>query len=447
MIRLNRSEYGSMASEPYIGSVVISVVARFDRPIGFEQIKQALRDVTMAIPRMRGNIVPTWWSYKFAIQPQDEWLDELLNAAVTELPHVDADDNTALDALQLKAINTPLLLTQGLPWYAWYIPHPERPVLIHNIHHGVGDGTTMAQIHRALFARLHGLPIETLPVESSSQLPGVVPAHWWQWPKSIWAAVRNAREDARQSKGDHVITLATRHSDRYIGSGVLRVVLPGGVKAAKAVSKKMGTTVNTLVSAVIAQVLLSRHKDDPHAVAVLRIAVDLRRYYPKGTAPRIGNYVVNIELRARHQPDLAAQVQSLTDQVRHQLGRYDRREGALACLVLEGLTYVVTQGTLAKAFLKLKASGALGKTSVFITNVGNTAGILPSPAQFGLIDYHMVTISPTFFVGVISHEDCLQLTISHQLDEVPRQALDEFLGQLDAQYRQIVNIATAPPPA
>jgi hypothetical protein len=447
MIRLNRSEYGSLASEPYLGSVVISIVARFDRPIGFEQIKQALRDVTLAIPRMRANVVPTWWSYKFAVLPQDEWLEESINAAVTPLPHVDAGDPAALEALQTQAINTPLLLTRGLPWYAWYIPHPERPVLIHNIHHGVGDGTSIGLIHRALFARLNGLPIETLPLESSSQMPGVAPAHWWQWPKSMWAAIRNAREDARQRKGEHVISLATRRSERYIGSGLRRVVLPGGMKAAKATSKRLGTTVNTLVSAVVAQVLLARQKDDPRAVAVLRIAVDLRRYFPKGQAPQIGNYVVNIELRARHQSDLAAQVKSLTEQVRTQLDRYDRREGALACVTLEALTYVITQGTLAKAFMKLKASGALNKTSVFITNIGNTASVLPAAAQFSLVDYHMVTISPSFFVAVMSHDDCLQLTISHQLDEVPKAALDEFLIQLDAQYHQFVNDVTNTPPA
>ena len=447
LIRLNRSEYGSLASEPYIGPIVVTVVMCFDRPMALAPIKSALRDITLAFPRLRANIVPTWLTYKMSVLPQDEWLEELMDQAVTILPHLDANDPATLEILQTRALNTPMALTRGLPWYAWYVPHPERPLLVHNIHHMVGDGYSMSLIHRAFLARLHGLPIDTLPIESSSQLPGVAPKHWWQWPQSIWATIRNAREDARQNKGDHVVTIHTRRSERYTSSGMRQIDLPGGLTAAKAAAKRLRTSVNTLVAALIAEVILAREKDNPKAVCVLRIAVDLRRYFPKDQAPKIGNYVVNIEVRARHQADLITQIQSLTEQVQKQLGRYARREGALACVVLEALTYVITQGTLAKGFIEMKASGAMGKTSVFFTNVGSTAGMLPSPAQFGLTDYSMLSIGPTFFVALISHHERLQLGISHQLDEIPRAALDEFLVALDKQYREFVTSVAQTVPA
>jgi NRPS condensation-like uncharacterized protein len=447
LIRLNRSEYGSLASEPYLGSVVIAVVIRFDSPMPLERIKEALRDLTLAVPRLRANIVPTWTSYKMGILPHDEWLDEAIDSAVTVLPHIDPDAPGVLEALQTQVINSPMLLTRGLPWYAWYIPHPERPLLLHNIHHMVGDGASISQIHRALFARLNGTPIEPFPIDSSSQLPGVAPLLWWQWPRSILATLKNALDDARQAKGEHIVTLATRQSDRYTRAGMCQIDLPGGLKAAKLAAKQCGTTVNTLVSAIMAQVLLSREASNPKAVAVLRIAVDLRRYFPKGAAPRIGNYVVNIVVKARHQPNLQAQVASLTEQVKAQLGRYDRREGALACVALEALTYVITQGTLAKAFLQLKAKGALNKTSLFVTNVGSTAGMLPEGSTFGLTDYSMMSIGPSFFVALISHGDRLQLGFSHQIDEIPRSALDEYLHKLDRQYRDIVMPVTDTPPA
>lgn len=446
-IRLNRSEYGSLATEPYIGSIMITVVLRFDRPMELDRIKQALRDITLAFPRLRSNIVPTWLSYKMSILPQDEWLDELIDRAVTTLPHVDADAPGTLEALQTQVLNTPHLLTRGLPWYAWYIPHPERPLLIHNIHHMVGDGSSISQIHRAFLARLNGLPIENLPIESSSQMAGVAPRHWWQWPQSIWGAVRNGMEDARAHKGDEIITLNTRRSERYAQAGIRQVDLPGGLKAAKAAAKGLGTTVNTLIAALIAQVMLAPAKDNPKAVVVLRIAVDLRRFFPEGKAPKIGNCVVNIEVRARHQLDLAAQIKSLTEQVQHKLGRFERREGALACLILEGLTYVITQGTLAKAFVQMKANGVMNKTSVFFTNVGSTAGMLPPQTQFGLSDYSMLSIGPTFFVALISHNDRLQLGLSHQLDEIPRAALDRFLDDLAVQYGQFVTQVMQTPAA
>jgi NRPS condensation-like uncharacterized protein len=442
LIRLNRSEYGSLATEPYIGSVVISVVSRFDRPMPLEKIKKALRDLTLAVPRLRANIVPTWRTYKLGIRPVDAWLEEDIEAAVQVMPHVNPDEPGTMEALLEQALNTPLLLTKGLPWCAWYIPHPDKPMLVHNIHHMVGDGSSIAYINKAFFSLLEGRAIEPLPLESSSQLPALLPAKLWQWPRSFWAAIQNGRADAARAKGQNIVTLATRQSERYQRSGVRLIDLPGGLSGAKAAAKRLRTTVNTLVAAIVAQVFLSRKLDDPKAVAVLRIAVDLRPYFPPGQAPRIGNYVVNIEVRATHQPDLTAQVKSLTDQVQSQLARYKRREGALPCLALEGLTYLITQGTLAKAFLKMKANGVLNKTSVFITNVGSSAGLLPENCPFGLHSYVMLSIGPSLFFALLSHGDRLQVMLSHQIDEIPRSAIEQFLSQLNMQYSQVVTPLT-----
>jgi hypothetical protein len=442
MIRLNRSEYGSLPSEQYMGSVVISGYSRFDRPMPLDKVRQALHDLTLAIPRMRANIVPTWRSYQLGIRPVDEWLLEDIESSLEVLPHMDADAPGLAQKLMERAINTPVLLSKGLPWFAWYVPHPTMPVLVLNIHHMVGDGTAIYHINKALYALLDGRSIETLPIESSSQLPGVMPAKVWQWPRSFWASIRNGLADAKRAKGQNIVTLATRQSDRYQASGHRQVDLPGGVSQARAVSKKLGTTINTLLTAMVAQAILARRPDDPKAVAVLRIAVDLRPYFPKDQVPRIGNYVATIEVRATHQPDLVAQVKSVNEQVADQLARFKRREWALPCLVLEALTSVISQGTLASLFLKMKASGALNKTSAFITNVGSSNGILPEGCHYGLQEYTLACVGPSLFFAVLSHGDTLRLMLSHQLDEIPRPVVAQFFEDMFAQYGQLLTPLT-----
>ena len=43
-------------------------------------------------------------------------------------------------------------------------------------------------------------------------------------------------------------------------------------------------TQNALLTALIANTFLAPHAHNPHAVAALRISVDLRRYYPEAQA-------------------------------------------------------------------------------------------------------------------------------------------------------------------
>ena len=81
------------------------IVIRFDSPVALDELKQALKELTLAVPRMRANIVPTWRTYKLAVRPHDEWLDELIDQAVTTLSHVDPDDAQAMAALQTQLLN------------------------------------------------------------------------------------------------------------------------------------------------------------------------------------------------------------------------------------------------------------------------------------------------------------------------------------------------------
>ncbi len=440
-LSLNRSEHMCLASEGYLGPINISMLVRFEGAIELATLRAALRELTSAYPRMRAVLVPTLTTHELAILPDDVFVDQLLDDALRVRRGVDPTSSAALEALHDEVVNDPIAVERGLPWRAIWLPHPTRPALLFSISHLVGDGRSVLQMLTALGARLRGESIAPCPIDAPSQLPGLAPLAWWLWPASAVAYVRNSRRDARLAAGTAALDLASRSSPRFTASGVRHHELSVSASALRAMARRMNTTMNTLVVAALANALLARAKDAPRAAATIRVSVDLRRYFPKGTAPTCGNFVGSFVVRATHGPSLAAQVRAIDAQARDHLARYERRQLALPYLFLS-LVPVIGRRLYSLLLLEGKARGLAELPTCHVTNVGEAAGALASHgAGPRVTDLHLATVSPVPMISVVTLGGRVFLTAMYQRDEVEPETLAAVLAGVDAQLRADVPVA------
>jgi NRPS condensation-like uncharacterized protein len=438
LVPLNRTEHMFWAGEGYLGSITQPYLLRFDGPLDVALVRQALRELTSAYPRLRGVMVPTPLTYKLKILPDDRLIDQLVDDALRVVHGVDASSSQALLDYQNELLNEHLSMERGLPWRARLIPHPSQPALIFSLHHIIGDGRSLMQMISAIVARLNGQPIKPVPLQSHSMIPAVVPLTLAKWPASIAAWWRNSRRDAQANKDETVVTLGTRKSERFTTSRLHYHELPCGPGQLRAKAKAMGTTVNSLVTAVIANSFLARQPHNPQAVAAIRISYDLRRHFPdKAKAPEIGNFVASFAVRARHQPTLAAQIQSIEAQVKEFMGRYERREYAVPQLLYEALP-VIGRRLYSFFVLKAKAAGKLQDVSCHFSNLGGADFINPADATLRVTEFWPCTQPVATIMGLLSLGDKLYFPVIHQIDETDQQTVKEFLQALDEGLRTLL---------
>jgi hypothetical protein len=388
---------------------------------------------------MRGVINPGLLRYHLRILPDDAHIDLLFDDAYRIQPGLDPTDTAAMEAFHGPFLNEPMPLERGLPWRARFFPHPTEPALMFSVHHIVGDGRSMVQLLCAIMAGLNGKPITPCPLESPSMLPAVLPKRWQDWPQSIAAWWRALQADKRAAKGQRVLTLDTHRSTEFARSTVHYKVMDFTARQLKDLSKALGTTSNTLLTAVLAQTFLAMAPDDPQAVAAIRISVDLRRYFPEGQAPQFGNHVATFVVRATHQPDIAHQIASLDAQVKAGLARFERREHALPLLLYEWLP-LIGRTLYSRILLQAKKKGALEQVSAHLTNLGAAEFIHPEGATLKLKDMWPATNGTGLLIGALSLNGQQCLPVIHPRDDFSAEAVNRFLGALDAQLQ-----ALAPP--
>lgn len=442
LVPLNRTEHLFWAGEGYMGSITIPYLLRFDGPIGVAQVRQALRELASAYPRLRAVMVPTGLTYKLKILPDDWAIEQLIDDALRIQHGVDPTSSAELEAFHTAVINEHLSMERGLPWRVRFVPHPQQPALIFSLHHIIGDGRSNIQVVSAIMARLNGHPIKPCPLHSPSMVPAVVPEKWSKWPASIAGWWRNTRQDARAKKGQELITLATRHSPHFTTARLHHHQLPCSQVQLKALAKQMGTTVNSLFTAVLANGFLARQPSNPRAVAAIRISLDLRRHFPKGTQPEIGNFVSSFAVRATHQASLAEQIQAIEAQVKEQMSRYARREYAVPLLLYEILP-LMGRRLYSLMIMRTKARGGLRDVSCHFSNLGAAETIHPPDPTIRITELWPTAqgVAPLF--GFVSLGDKLFLSVNHQTDEVSADTITQFLQALDRQLMQLVQPRSA----
>lgn len=436
LIPLNRSEHLYWAGEGHLGPINQPYVLRLSGPVEEPSVRQALRELTTAFPRLRSVIEPGPWLDRMRILPDDLWVDQLFDDAYRVEHGVNLDDRDALQAWHSARLNEPLSLERGLPWRARFLPHPTHPALLFVVHHIVGDGRSMIQLLCAILGRLNGQPIDPSPLDSPSMQAAVTPMRLWQWPAAIWRGWRGWRQgraDQRGAQGQQVINLATRRSPRFTTSAIRYHELPCPADAMKQFARAHQTTQNTLLTALVANAFLAPHTHNPQAVAALRISVDLRRYYPEGQAPVFGNYVSSFTVRAQHQPTLAAQIADIERQIQQHLARYERRDHALPLTLYEWLPYI-GRTRYRQLIAGSKARGSLPELSCHLSNLGSAEFINPKNAQVRLQALWPATVSTTMLLGVLSLNGRQFLTIIRQCDEIDDEAVQGLIAQLDQQF-------------
>lgn len=430
LVPLNRTEHMFWAGEGFLGSINQPYLMRFDGPVAFAEVRQALRELFSAYTRLRSVIVATGWRYQLQILPDDAHIDTLLDDCLREVRGVDAASRDELLAFHNAFQNDAISMERGLPLRARFIPHPSSPALVMSLHHIIGDGRSGLQMISAVVARINGTPIKPVPLHSHSMVPAVVPQKWTQWPASILGWWRNTRRDAAAAKDLKLVTLASRHSPRFSTAAIAYHELPCQPKALRATAKGMGTTVNSLLTAVIANTFLASAKDDPRAMAAIRISYDLRKLFPEGQSPEIGNFVSSFSVKATHQPTLIAQIKSIEAQVKDILSRYDRREYALPLLLYEALP-LMGRRLYTMMIAKAKAAGKLHDVSCHFSNLGPADFLNPAEARVRLKEIWLAALPVVPIVGLASMGDKFFLTVIYPKDEVDAQRVAAFLDTLD----------------
>jgi NRPS condensation-like uncharacterized protein len=437
LVPLNRTEHMFWATEGYIGSITQPYLLRLEGEVDEARIRLALRQLTSAHPRLRGVVVPTGSSYALRILPDDRVIDQLFEDAFRVEPGVNIDDPEALQAWHSRVLNDPLQVERGLPWRARWVPHPTRPALIFALHHIIGDGRSLIGMISAILGQLSGHPIAPQPLQSPSMVPAVVPTSWTKWPASIAGWWRNSQKDAALKQGEQVLMLASRVSPRFTTSTVRHHLLPCTPAQLKALSKQMGTTVNSLLTAVIANTFLAREPGNPAATAAIRISFDLRRHFPEGTAPEVGNFVSSFPVRARHQPDLKAQIAAIEAQVKDNIGRYERREYALPLMLYEALP-LIGRRLFSRLIVQAKAKGRMPPMSCHFSNLGMAEAIQPKDAKVRIAELWPIAMGTTPVFGLVTLADKVLFTIGTQDDETDLADVLAFLQALDGQLRALM---------
>lgn len=446
LIPLNRSEHLYWAAEGRLGPINQPYMLRLSGPVDAALVRQTLRELVTAFPRMRSVIEPGFWLDRMRILPDDFIVDQLFDDAYQVEHGVDLDDSDALQAWHSTRLNDPLSLEHGLPWRARFLPHPSQPGLLFVVHHIVGDGRSMIQMLCAILGRLNGQPISASPLDSPSMHAAVTPAHVWQWPAAIWRGWRQSRADARAAQGQQVITLNQRHSPRFTTSAIRYHELPCPAEVMKQLARANNCTQNALLTALIANTFLAPHAHNPHAVAALRISVDLRRYYPEGQAPTFGNYVATCTVRARHQPTLTAQIADIEQQIQQQLARFERRDHALPLTLYEWLP-VIGRRRYGQLIALSKARGSLPDISCHFSNLGSAEFINPKNSSVRLENLFPATINAAFLLGALSLNGRQFLVVIRQCAEVDDATVRTFLNGFDQQFTNVQKSATPATPA
>ena len=447
-VPLNRSEHGYAAIEGLAGTMVQPYLMRFDAPVSEAQVRAVLRQLVTAYPKLRAALEPGLHRYHLRILPEGPLIDQMFALAFRVHRDVDLDDPEALQAWHWRALHEVLPLERGLGLRAHFAPHPQRPALIFGVPHLLADGMTMVELVRQILRGLNGLPIEAMPLEAPSMLGAIAPERGWQWPRQVWRSRQHKLAEARRLAGLHVQQLPTTLGAHYSTTGLRHHTVPTPVADLRRAARQLGVSLNTLLVSAIAQTFLEQAPGDPLAAAVIRISVNLRKFYPAASAtspghgPLWGNHVgafLVIEQDVRK--PWAERVKSVDAAIKEGQARYARREMCWTYL-LEELTPWLGRTLVGHIGLKLKRAGRFPAISCHATSLGDVGGIHPreatggQPVRVAQLVPLVNSISP--LPVLVELDGALSVPMAWQLGETPLAAVADFHARLDATLARLV---------
>jgi len=446
VVPLNRTEHAYVAIEGLASTMLQPYVLRLSAPVDTTLVRRVLRDLVSAYPKLRACVEPGLHQYHFRILPDGPLIDQLFDLAFRVEAHVDIDDPQALQAWHTQVINEVVPLERGIGLRARFVSHPQRPVLLFAMPHVFGDGMTMVYLLTQIMRGLNGLPIEAMPIEAPAMIGSIAPDHWWQWPRQIWRSRAHKVAERQRLKALRVLQVPTQWGPHFTTTALRHHAVPTGTADMRRAARALGVSLNTFLVAAQAQTFLEQAPDDPQAAAVIRISVNLRRYYPQsaGHGPLWGNHVgafLVIEQDARK--PLAQRVRDVDAAIKEGQARFARREMAWTYLFDE-LMPLLGRTLIGYIGVKMKQANKFPCISLHATSLGDVSAINPPDAAVKLDQLIASVNSISLLTAMTELNGQLTTPASWQLSETSMADVAAFHARFDEVIGRMVVQALHP---
>lgn len=434
---INRTEHAYISTHGMMGSFNQPYLMRLNAPVEEARVREGFRRLVSAHPRLRCVVEPGRLHYGFRVLADDEIVDQLFEIAWKVRRDVDLDDPAALEAFHNEILNDPLPLERGLGMRAFFLPHPQRPMLVMNIHHMLLDGRSILLLLGDLMGWLNGKAIQPSEMESRSMWPAAAPRGW----RKLLAARAHVRESARLAAEAPAVQVPTKLTHNYSAHAVLHHRLAVGAAPLRARSRAIGVSLNTLLVALFAESFLRLETADPKSAAVIRLSVDMRRCYPEGEQPVIGNFVGAFLVREQRRglpfDELARAIDA---QVKEGTRRFDEREMGWTYLFEELVPYL---GRTLTAYLgwKMKRAGKFPQISLHATSLGDANRINAADARLRIDEIWPVAPSLSLLFVTVEMNGSIFFPAAFQRCETDPQAVRAFLARVDDVAREIAAVS------
>lgn len=441
IVPFNRTEHAYAAIEGLAGTMIQPYLLRLSAQVDTLLVKRVLRQLVTLYPKLRAVIEPGLHRYHFRILPDDLVVDQLFDLAFEVQPHIDVDDPAALQAWHRQCLHHVVPLEKGIGLRMWYVPHPQRPALIFGVPHIFADGMTMLHLVRQCIQGINGMPMEAMPIEAPSMVGAIAPAKWWQWPGKVWRSRQHKLAERQLLASVNVQQLPRQPRPNYGSSGLSQGSLPVPVADLRKAARQLGVTLNTFLTAGIAQTFLEQAPDDPQAAAVIRTSVDMRRYYPKsaGHGPLWGNHVgAFLVIEQGSGKSLQERVKSIDASIKEGQSRFARREMAWTYL-LEELMPLMGRTLIGHVGVKLRRADRFPQISAHATSLGDVCGYFnPKDAAIQVAQFSAAVNSISPIMGLMEANNELLCSMIWQESETSADDVAAFRQRLGATLQRMV---------
>lgn len=433
---LNRSEWLYVACDGPMGQLNQTFLLQLDADVDIEDLRRALRRMLTAFPRLRGVLEPTPRRFVLRVLPDDDGIDLLLDCALRE-DRIELADARAVVRWHELALNEPLAIRRGLGLRVQLAREGQRSAIILTVHHLLIDGRSMVTCVQSLLALLNGQTIADEALSPSSMLPAVLPQTLRQWPGCLLAAWRAQRAQQAELQCHDIVRLPQRRRRNWLTTGVAHHDLGCRTADLSAHARRLGGSTNSLLMAAVGTALLEREagrpmSGQPHA-ALIRVSVDLRRWFPPGQAPGMGNHVAALDLLLPESVPEGERVRWLDQRLREGQERFQQRSMILPLLPYEWLGLLASQAY-ERLIRRGKRLDQLPRLSFHATNIGSLDAFNHAGTRVRLQALYPAVSGAAplgVFVAVAGRQ---YMVATHQRDEF----LDADMADLTSRTRSVL---------
>lgn len=444
IVPFNRTEHAYAAVEGLAGTMIQPYLLRLSAPVDTSLVKRVLRQLVTLYPKLRAVIEPGLHRYHFRILPDDLVVDQLFELAFEVQAHIDVDDPAAQLAWHRQCLHHVVPLEKGIGLRMWFVPHAQRPVLMFGVPHIFADGMTMIHLVKQFIQGINGLPMESMPIEAPSMVGAIAPDRWWQWPGKVWRSRQHKLAESQLLASVNVQQLPRQPRPNHGTSGLSQGSLPVPVADLRKAAHQLGVTLNTFLTAVIAQTFLEQAPHDPKAAAVIRTSVDMRRYYPKsaGHGPLWGNHVgAFLVIEQGPGKSLQERVKSIDASIKEGQSRFARREMCWTYLV-EELMPLMGRTLIGHVGVKLRRADRFPQISAHATSLGDVCAYFnPKDAAIQVAQFSAAVNSISPIMGLIEAHNELLCAMIWQESETSADDVAAFRRRLGATLARMVQEA------